>query len=122
MFYNCQRLDKPPKIINTQRGLRNAFEYCQALESVDYDLSASEDNTNMFLRTYGLKNVNISGVKSSISFYDTFLGSGEMIKIMNSLETVGSNRTVDFRDSYGVSQLDSAARAIATNKGWTVTT
>ena len=121
MFYNCYRLKKPPKIINTQRGLRNAFERCQSLESIKYDLSTSEDNVSMFHQAYSIKNVHLSGVKASIGFDSCLLGSGDITRIFNDLATV-SSATVDIRRNYGIELLHSDTMSIATNKGWTVTT
>ena len=121
MFRECQRLTKPPKINKTERGNRNMFERCYSLESIEYDLSESLDNSSMFNYAYSLKNVHLSGVKASIGFYECQLGSGNITKIFNDLETV-SSATIDIRRNYGASLIHPDTLAIATNKGWTVTT
>ena len=75
----------------------------------------------MFNYAYSLKNVHLSGVKASIGFYECQLGSGNITKIFNDLETV-SSATIDIRRNYGASLIHPDTLAIATNKGWTVTT
>jgi hypothetical protein len=84
-------------------------------------MSQSLNNDYMFYNTTSLDNAQLSGVKSTIRFYNCFLGSGAITDIFNNLETV-SNQTVDVRLNYGTSKLHSDTIAIATNKGWTVTT
>jgi len=121
MFNSCGRLKKLPKTITGERGNREMFRYCTRLENVNLDLSESLDNTNMFNYARGLTNARLSGVKASIGFYDCNLGSGNITNIFNDLETV-SSATIDIRQNYGTSWLHSDTIAIATNKGWTVTT
>jgi hypothetical protein len=121
MFNSCGRLKKLPKTITGERGNREMFKHCTRLENVNLDLSESLDNTNMFNYARGLTNARLSGVKASIGFYDCNLGSGNITNIFNDLETV-SSATIDIRENYGTSWLHSDTIAIATNKGWTVTT
>jgi len=121
MFYDCQRLRNPPKTINTERGCRYMFERNYSLESVEYDLSASLDNSAMFNHAQSLKNAHLSGVKASIGFYQCQLGSGNITEIFNGLENV-SSASIDLRGNYGIYHLHQDTLAIATNKGWTVTT
>ena len=121
LFYNCQRVNKLPKEINTEGGCRGMFERCETVTHAGpYDLSPSLDNTNMFNRCNSLRTVDISGINASIGFYDCFLGSGELTKIINNLGTVSA--TLDIRYNYGAYELHPDTIAIGTNKGWSILT
>ena len=121
LFGDCHRLTNPPKTINTQYGLKYAFRNCYSLTHAGpYDLSESLDNTNMFENCNSLRTVDISGINSSISFRSTFLGSGELTKIINNLGTTSAS--LDIRYTYGAYELHPDTIAIATNKGWSVFT
>ena len=122
LFGNCYTLRKLPAEINTERGCRHMFNNCSSIVSVpEYDLYASLDNTGMFNSCRSLRSCNASGIRSSIGFNDCYLSSGAIFDIFNRLETV-SSASIDIRNNYGVSELHSDTIAIATNKGWTVTT
>ena len=121
-FFSMGRLKHFEGTINTEYGCRSMF-YSSSLESIGpLDLSASTDNTSMFNYCYTLHTVNISGISASIGFYDNFLGSGEITKIFNNLTSGVTGQSIDIRQNYGVSQLHPDTLAIATSKGWTVTT
>ena len=121
LFGDCHRLTNPPKTINTQYGLKYMFRNCYSLTHAGpYDLSESLDNTNMFENCNSLRTVDISGINSSISFRSTFLGSGELTKIINNLGTTSAS--LDVRYTYGAYELHPDTIAIATNKGWSVLT
>jgi hypothetical protein len=110
-------------IINTEYGCRNLFYSNGSLESIGpLDLSASKDNAGMFNSCHSLHTVNISGISASIGFNDNFLGSGEITKIFNNLTSGVTGQSIDIRNNYGTSQLHPDTLAIATSKGWTVTT
>jgi len=49
------------------------------------------------------------------------MSSGSVTHLFESLETV-SNKTINMQGCYGAYQLHPDTMAIATNKGWTVTT
>lgn len=121
-FFSMGRLKHFEGTINTEYGCRSLF-YGSSLESIGpLDLSASTDNTSMFNYCGRLHTVNISGISASIGFYDNFLGSGEITKIINNLSSGVTSKTIDFRNNYGTSYLHPDTIAIATSKGWTVTT
>jgi len=122
-FTIMARLKHFDGIINTEYGCRSLFYGNGSLESIGpLDLSASKDNTQMFNSCLTLHTVNISGISASIGFYDNFLGSGEITKIFNNLTSGVTGQSIDIRNNYGTSQLHSDTLAIATSKGWTVTT
>ena len=52
IFYNCQRVNKLPKEINTEGGCRGMFERCETVTHAGpYDLSPSLDKTNIIVAT-----------------------------------------------------------------------
>jgi hypothetical protein len=122
LFIDCHRLNKPPSVINTEYGLRGMFYKCYDLQNVSYD-SIRGDCLQIFRDCRSLSNVNIASISGNfnVGFYNCLLGSGEITKIINSLEGVGSN-IIDFRYNYGTSYLHPDTLAIATSKGWTVLT
>jgi hypothetical protein len=122
LFVDCHRLNKPPSVINTEYGLRGMFHKCYDLQNVSYD-SIRGDCYQIFRDCRSLSNVNIASISGNfnVGFYDCLLGSGEITKIINSLEGVSSN-IIDFRYNYGTSYLHPDTLAIATSKGWTVLT
>lgn len=121
-FGGCISLKKLPKEINTEYGCINMFNSIHSITATPaYDLSASTNSAGMFNYCHSLRAVNVSGINSDIGFYDCYLGSGELTKLFNKLETV-SSATIDVRHNHGVSELHSDSISIATNKGWTVLT
>ena len=122
LFDNCQSLRKLPAEINTERGCRAMFQHCHSIISVPaYDLSPSQDNQSMFNYCYSLRSCHASGISANIGFYRNYLSSGAITDIFNNLETV-SSATIDIRQNHGTSELHPDTIAIATGKGWTVST
>ena len=120
-LYNCGRLKKLPKTINTDGGTYSMFERCYSIQHAGpYDLSNAVNNAGMFNYCNSLRTVDISGINASIGFHDCFLGSGELTKIINNLGTTSA--TLDIRNNYGTYELHPDTIAIATNKGWSVLT
>ena len=122
LFNSCNRLNKPPSVINTEYGLRGMFNNCYDLQNVSYDFSAATDCASQFSSCQSLSNVNITSISANIGFYNCLLGSGEITKIINNLSSGVTSKTIDFRLNYGTSYLHSDTLAIATSKGWTVLT
>lgn len=100
MFLNCNRLTTTPA----------------------WDMSGVQDATTMFQGARGLIRFPASGISCDIGFYQCNLGSGSIKEIFDNLETVSSSKTIDIRRNYGTNFLHPDTTAIATNKGWTVTT
>jgi len=102
---------------------RNMFADCYRLATTPaWDMSGVQDATQMFNNARGLRAFNASGVSCDIGFYQCNLGSGSIKEIFDNLETVSSSKTIDIRRNYGTNFLHPDTTAIATNKGWTVTT
>ncbi len=85
------------------------------------DVSQFYSTRNMFHNCQSLRHVDITGINNDISFYQSHMSSGSVTELFESYETV-SNKTINMQRCYGVYQLHPDTMAIATNKGWTVTT
>lgn len=99
------------------------FYGCTTLRQIGYsDASLVSNFTNAFYGCLSLERCELSGIPVSISFYNNLLGSGALEDIFYNLSSGVTGQTIDIRQNYGVSELHSDTIAIATNKGWTVTT
>jgi hypothetical protein len=103
--------------------LRYLFRSATKLKRVPYvDVSGVSDAYQMFENTYDLAQGAVSGLDVNIGYYRSMLPSGEIVKLFNGLASGVTSKTVDLRDVPEVAILTSDDIAIATNKGWTVTT
>jgi hypothetical protein len=99
------------------------FKDCSSLNQVGYaDASLVSNFTEAFYGCTSLEKCEVSGIPVSTSFFNCLLGSGAIENIFNNLASGVTSQTIDIRQNYGVSQLHSDTLAIATSKGWTVTT
>ncbi len=93
------------------------------LKRVGYgDASLVSDMTSAFSPCRSLEWCDISGIPVSVSFYDCFLGSGALENIFNNLASGVTGQTISIGRNYGASELHADTLAIATSKGWTVST
>lgn len=124
VFYNMTYLDSVGNItVGSGTSLRSLFQSSQKLQRVGYaDVSLVTDMTNAFYSCRSLEWVDFSGYPVTVSFYDDFLGSGALKHIFDRLKDGVSGQTIDIRNNYGTYELHADTIAIATNKGWTVTT
>ena len=101
----------------------NVFNNCEWMQVIpSSDASNAQSLTNF---CYGAKSLTWSylyNVSKSISYYDCYLGSGAITHIFNNLASGVVGQTIDIRYNYGALELHSDTLAIATSKGWTVTT
>jgi surface protein len=88
----------------------------------DWDVSGVESFTNAFHSCRSLVWSDIRGTRCSIGYYDCFLSSGAIENIFNNLASGVVGQTIDIRLNHGTPLLHSDTLAIATSKGWTVTT
>ena len=124
-FGNCIRLSDFQNMGGFASGCNtnNMFRTNIALtEFPDSDGSQFSDSAGMFNYCHNLERCGLSGVKTSIGFYDCLLGSGALYEIINNLASGVTSKTLDVRENYGVGFLHPDTLAIATSKGWTVTT
>jgi len=91
-------------------------------EGQDYiDASVCDNLNDCFSTCSNLSYIPISGIRTSTSFRSCNLGSGIITDIFNMLQTV-SSATINLQYNYGAYRLHPDTIAIATSKGWTVTT
>jgi len=103
--------------------LPNLFNNCPNLTLVgDWNASGVEDLTGAFSSCRSLRWSDIRNVSCNIGYYDCFLSSGALEHIFTNLASGVVGKTIDVRLNYGTPQLHADTIAIATSKGWTVTT
>ena len=123
-FYRMSNLKKVGNItFGSGVRCRSFFADSTALKRVNYgDASLASDMLSAFHNCNSLEWCDISGIPSSTSFYNCFLGSGALEHIFYNLKDGVTGQSIDIRYNYGASELHPDTIAIATNKGWTVTT
>mgnify|MGYP001392588909 CR=1 FL=1 len=124
IFYAMSQLKYVGNItFGSGTNCRSLFNGCQRLKRVGYgDASLVSDMTSAFSNCRSLEWCDVSGIPVTVSFYDNFLGSGALEHIFYNLKDGVTGQTIDIRNNYGTAELHTDTIAIATNKGWTVTT
>jgi len=121
-FNGCLNLKSGPKDVNCTT-MAYLFLNCGSIERIgSYDLSNTTNLTAAFSTMHGLSDFDAYDMQVSFSLNNGFLGSGNITKVFNNLASGVTGQTVDIRNNYGASQLHTDTIAIATSKGWTVTT
>ena len=95
----------------------NVIEYLP-----DWDVSGVIDLTAAFTSNQSLAWSDIRNTSCDVGYQNCLLGSGAIEHIFNNLASGVTGKTIDIRDNYGGDLLHSDTIAIATSKGWTVTT
>lgn len=99
MFANCYSLKKIP--------------------AINMDLvTASADN--FATNNYSLEVCDAYNIGTSIAFTNNRLSRDELVKIFGNLKII-AGKTINITGSAGAAALSAADRAIATDKGWTIT-
>jgi len=88
----------------------------------DWDASGVKSFNNAFYNCVSLNWSDLKNTECSISYYNCLLGSGALENIFNNLASGVVGQSIDIRQNYGASELHPDTIAIATSKGWTVTT
>ena len=124
IFYNMPRLQRVGNItFGSGTNCRALFQSNTRLKRIGYgDASLVADMTNAFNSCLSLEWCDISGIPVSISFYNGFLGSGAIEHIFYNLKDGVTGQSIDIRNNYGAYELHPDTIAIATSKGWTVST
>jgi hypothetical protein len=125
MFGNCSDL-KSINYLNlaSMPSYTNIFANCNSLKSINSGIfNPAATYTNTFTNLPSLSWVNISGIGESISFAGCALHTGGLVNIFNNLRTV-VGKTITISNNPGLSGVGLTAGqiAIATSKGWSVTT
>lgn len=84
--------------------------------------SGMNNTSTLFNYCYDLVSGYIPGIDKSIGYQRCFLSSGSATEIIENLASGVTGQTLNFTDSPGAQLLHSDTLAIATSKGWTVTT
>ena len=123
-FYHMQGVKEVGNIIfGSGANLSNMFTHHHSLQYIgEYDISLAYATTNMFNYCRSLQWCGLTNIPTSIGFYDNFLGSGALTHIFSNLVSGVTGQTIDIRNNYGTAELHPDTIAIATSKGWTVTT
>ena len=99
------------------------FNNCYEIVKVpDMNLSGVSNTNYMFNETRSLLGGVPSGLETSISYYRSTIPSGEIVRFFNGLASGVTSKTIDLRQAPEAYILTSDDIAIATSKGWTVTT
>jgi hypothetical protein len=88
-----------------------------------FDTSGVTDMAYMFYDCYSLQSAPLQGTKISHDINGGSLARDELVAIFNGLADLGAgSATINVSGNWGVADLSAADLAIATDKGWTVTT
>jgi surface protein len=125
MFYYCYSLQSVPLFDTSDvTNMVSMFYYCSSLQSVPpFDTSSVTNMSSMFVSCYSLQSVPLQGTKISYNIYNCSLSRDELVAVFNGLANLGGgSATINVRGNWGVANLIAADLAIATDKGWKVTT
>jgi hypothetical protein len=125
MFNNCSNLKTIP-LLNTINGtaFTNMFQSCLSLQTIpDLNIvqvsSSANWGTAVFSGCPSLQRCNMYLYKFSTSFANCFLNKDDIVNIFYNLATT-TGQTITISGNRGASLLSTAERAIATDKGWTI--
>ena len=121
-FHGCTLLQEGPKDIKTT-NMSYLFGNCWGLKTLkSYDLSMVTNFGSAFANCYELAVVDATGMAVSVTFNNCSLSSGEITKIFYNIASGVSGQTINVGRNFGTPELHTDTIAIATSKGWTVTT
>ena len=121
-FQNCSIEKINHMIIPSGATMYYTF-YNSKIKSIPFvSASGATYLTNTFHQTRYLDQGALSGIQESIGYYRTNMPSGEIYKLFDNLASGVTNKTIDLREAPQAYILHSDTIAIATSKGWTVTT
>lgn len=126
-FYQCYNIKKI-KFNRINNGVMapaatQAFFVCTSLneiEGLQFSANDTTNTNNTFVSCFNLSKCPINQMRGSVSFSGCALGPTELVEIFNSLGT-GTGKTITITGNWGAALLTTEQRAIATNKGWTIT-
>jgi hypothetical protein len=78
--------------------------------------------TGMFTNCVKLRRLRLPGISVTFTIANCDLERAELVQLFNDLATVGTTQTITITGNPGVATLTAGEIAIATGKGWVVTT
>lgn len=129
-FSSCTSLEELPKRINyaSAKYMSNYLTNANSLKNAIFDVSSATG-----LKAIGCFNIaNLKGLRVSnqapfdswspqIDIRNTGMERQALVQLFNDLPTVSSGQIINITGCTGVADLTADDRAIATNKGWTIT-
>tara|TARA_R110002020_G_scaffold165581_1_gene353062 strand:+ start:9248 stop:10459 length:1212 start_codon:yes stop_codon:yes gene_type:complete len=102
-------------------SLSGTFQNCQSIQTISgIDCTNVTNSTNAFKSCFSLESLEISNMGISFSLEDCNFNQAGLVNVFNDLPSVTATITVT--DNPGTGDLTAENLAIATDKGWTVTT
>jgi len=122
IFRGCKNLSFKDLTLSESGNYQNTFAYANLVSFPYVSASGGYNYSGMFNYTTELQKGALSGVDKSIGYYRTHLSSGAILDVFNGLASGVTAQTIDLRQAPSAYILHPDTIAIATSKGWTVTT
>jgi len=121
LFQACYALQKIGTLhLPALETMTNMFNGCYALREIVFtDCSNITTTTTAFNNCQSLRSLRMPSIAVSFSVSDCALQRDALVALFNDLAT--TTATITITDNPGVPDLSAADLAIATDKGWTVT-
>lgn len=123
MFAGCialQNVDISLWSIPLLTTANSMFQNCYALEKLEScNFSACTSMTTFAQNCYSLKSVTLTGINTSVDFSNCLLSGSALDVLYGNLSSTGAGKTCNQSGNFGTA---SDTPAIATGKGWTLTT
>lgn len=128
MFSQCTKLETLDlSSFNTENviDISYMFYQCSKLKSLklgNFNLRSVTDSEEMFNKCYELTDItgSVSNIKTDLSLTDCPLTRDSALLFLNGVVDVGEKRTLSFKNTT-YSLLQEEDLALATSKGWTIT-
>ena len=128
MFSACYSLTAIPQMdTSAVTNMSYMFQNCYSLMAIpQMDTSAVTNMRSMFSACYSLTSIALDNTVTgwagyAISLSDCSLSHAAIVAFFNSLPTITSAKAITLTGNPGVSELTDAEKAIATERGWTLT-
>ena len=122
MFYGCASLASIPQLDTSKvTDMYGTFEKCSSLETIpQLNVSNVTRMDSAFANCRSLKSILMTGIKANFDISaSTRFEKSDLVTILNNLATVTSKRILRM-GSTNLAKLTDEEKAIATNKGWTL--
>lgn len=127
-FMNCFALVEAPvlKGFVNNPSMGSVYSGCYALKKATIKPKAGSTGTGTFTNCYSLQSVNLDPTLTgwpgvALSFAQSCLFHKGIVELFESLPTITSSKAITLTGNPGVPDLTDADKAIATQKGWTLT-